>query len=180
MKPLALFASLVLLIATGCPQTSQPTTEIQSTTETKPTTLVTAKVVGVVDGDTMDVLLPGNIQQRLRLNGIDTPERGQPFGNNAKKYLSELTMGKQIEFEPFDTDRYDRVIAETYVSGNRIGLLLVEAGLAWQYEKYSDDPILASAQQSARERQIGLWSDPRFVAPWEWRKLSKEERDKLR
>jgi len=174
MKSLALFVALVLVFATGCPQTSQPKTA------TKSTTLVTAKVVGVVDGDTIDVLLPGNIQQRLRLNGIDTPERGQPFGNNAKQYLSELIMGKQIEYEPLDTDRYDRVIAETYVSGNRIGLLLVQTGLAWHYEKYSDDESLRAAQFKAQELKLGLWSDNRFVAPWDWRKLSKEERDKLR
>jgi len=169
---------LIFLLLTGC-TSNTPTTTVEPPTVQRQE-LQIAKVVGIVDGDTIDVLIDGNQQQRLRLNGIDAPERGQPFGNNAKQFLSKQLMGKQIEYASLDTDRYERVIAEIYVNDQRIGLSLVEAGLAWHYEKYSDDEELAAAQSKAKELKLGLWSDPRFIAPWDWRKLSKEERDELR
>lgn len=140
----------------------------------------TAKVVGITDGDTIDVLLDDKTTQRLRLNGIDAPERGQPFGNNAKQFLSDRIGGQLIQITPLDTDRYGRTIAELNHNHERITLALVRQGLAWHYVRYSDDPDLDAAQREAQANARGLWSDPRHVPPWEWRKLSKEERDQLR
>ncbi|MCS7469552.1 thermonuclease family protein [Stieleria sp. ICT_E10.1] len=77
--------------------------------------------------------------------------------------------------------RYGRTIGEVYAGGQRLGVDLVAAGLAWHYTQYApDDTDLANAEREAREAKRGLWSDPRHVAPWDWRKLSKEERDQLR
>ena len=163
--------SLILLIAlAGCEQ--------QTTTQTPPpaTEGFIAKVIGIVDGDTVDVLLENKTTLRLRFNAIDAPERGQPFGNNAKQFVSDQIFGQQIRIVDHGRDRYDRLIADLYRNGETISLnaALVHAGLAWHYTEYSDDETLAAANQR------GLWSDPRYVAPWDWRKLSKEERDKLR
>lgn len=172
------------LALTACTPQPPAATEVAPQEVLQPVLVVPqlshAKVVGVIDGDTVDVLLPGNVQQRLRLNGIDAPERGRPFGNNAKLFLSDVIMAKDIQFEALDTDRYDRVIAEIYTGETRVTEALVAAGLAWHYIEYSSDPALADAENAARAKQLGLWSDPRFVAPWEWRKLSKDERDRLR
>ena len=130
---------------------------------------------------TIDVLTQDKSTIRLRLNGIDTPERGQPFGNNAKDYLSQTIGGKMVRLTTYETDRYDRTIADVYLGDNTfINRELVKRGLAWHYKEYSDDPRLAENEREARLQKLGLWSDSRHVAPWDWRKLSKEERDELR
>jgi len=139
----------------------------------------TFKVVGVVDGDTIDILV-NRSPLRLRLNGIDTPEKGQPFGNNAKDDLAKLIAGKQVRYVVRDKDRYDRSIADVYLDNLYVNRWLVQKGLAWHYVAYSDDADLAATEAEAKAAGRGLWSDPRRVAPWNWRKLSKVERDEFR
>jgi len=139
-----------------------------------------AEVTAVTDGDTISVLTADNQTIRLRLKGIDAPERGQPFGNNAKQFLSDLVFGESVRVVVLDTDHYGRSVAEVYAGEDRITLELVRAGLAWHYKYHSDDADLAAAEVSAQTNELGLWSDRRRVAPWDWRKLTDEERDKLR
>ena len=183
-KTLTAFAVLITLV--GCePQSATPTEQPQQTAAVitaPPVVGFEAKVIGVIDGDTVDVLLENKTTIRLRFNAIDAPERGQPFGNNAKQFVSDQIFGKQIRIVDFGRDRYDRMIADLYRDGETMSVnaALVHAGLAWHYTKYSSDETLTAAQREAEANQLGLWSDPRYVAPWDWRKLSKEERDKLR
>ena len=128
-----------------------------------------AKVVGISDGDTITVLA-GREQVRVRLNGIDCPERGQPFGDRAKRRASKLAFGKDVTVRPFGTDRYGRTIADvTLPDGRVLNRELVAAGLAWHYRRYSHDETLAALERRAREARLGVWSDPRPVAPWELR-----------
>ena len=104
----------------------------------------TAKVVGVHDGDTITVY-DGREQTRIRLDGIDCPETGADFSNRAKQLTSDLVFGKQVHLEGKETDRYGRLVARVIVDGRDVSLALVEAGLAWHYKQYSDDPVLAAA-----------------------------------
>lgn len=139
----------------------------------------TFKVVSIIDGDTVDILV--NRQPlRLRLNGIDTPEKGQPFGNAAKDALAKAIGGQNVKYVVRDTDRYNRSIADLYFRGVHINKWLVQKGLAWHYKAYNSDAELAQAEQEAAAASRGLWADPRRVAPWNWRKLSKLERDQYR
>ena len=138
----------------------------------------TFKVVGIVDGDTIDILV-NRSPLRLRLNGIDTPEKGQPFGNNAKDDLSQLIGGKQVRYAVRDSDRYGRSIADVYLGDLYVNQWLVQQGLAWHYVAYSNDPALDAAEAEAKAAKRGLWSDPRRVPPWNWRNLSKLEREEF-
>ena len=131
--------------------------------------LITAKCIGISDGDTIKVLV-GNEQVRIRLEGIDCPERGQPFGNNAKQLVGELCHNREIGYVENDRDRWGRVIATVYVDGNDLSLALLRNGLAWHYAKYNDDERYATAERSARARKVGLWSDGDPMPPWDWRK----------
>lgn len=173
----AALAALVCIIACDRPT---PTPELSTPTRRAPAPEL-FKVIGIVDGDTIDVLSDEKVTLRVRLNGIDAPERAQPFSNNSRELLSELVFGRRVTITEVDEpDRYGRLIADVHAGEKWVSLELVRAGLAWHYKTYSDDKDLAAAENLARESKLGLWSDPRHVAPWDWRKLSKIERDKLR
>lgn len=159
-------------------QTPEPEAMPESTPEADE---IIGKVVGIVDGDTIDILTDDMTTTRIRLNGIDAPETGQPFGRNAKQYLSDTIGGKLVRIVEHDQDRYGRTIGDVYSGSTLVNVELVRAGLAWHYVQYApDNATLAAAEAEARMTNRGLWSDARHVAPWEWRKLSKEQRDKLR
>ncbi len=128
-----------------------------------------AECVGVADGDTLTVL-QGKRQIKLRLEGIDCPELHQSFGTRARQFTSSLVFGKKVTVSAQYLDRIGRTVSRVSVNGKDISLALVEAGLAWHYRRYSSDPLLAKAEEQARRLKKGLWSDPRPVPPWEWRR----------
>ena len=132
------------------------------------------RVVSVLDGDTIEVLHQGKAE-RIRLAGIDCPEKRQPFGQKAKQLTSTLAFGKHVTVQPVDKDRYGRTVGEVVLpNGTNLSRELVRAGLAWWYRKYSTDPILAALELEAHGAQRGLWSDPNPIPPWELRRLSKK------
>ena len=128
-----------------------------------------AKVVGVSDGDTITVL-DGRTRVKVRLNGIDCPEKRQAFGARAKQLTSDLAFGRTVTVMPFGKDRYGRVLGEVVLPGGRVlNEELVAAGMAWHYTRYSKDDALARLERQAREARVGVWSEARPVAPWEFR-----------
>ena len=127
------------------------------------------KVVGVADGDTL-VVLAGTAQVRVRLHGIDCPERGQAFGAAAKRLASSLAFGKTVTVKGRGKDRYGRLLAEVVLPDGRVlNRELVAAGMAWHYARYSDDEVLAKAERQARKARLGIWSESDPVAPWSFR-----------
>ncbi len=133
----------------------------------------TGKVVGVSDGDTIKVMRNGKAE-RVRLIGIDSPEKKQAFGNKAKQFTSDLVFGKVVKVEVSDVDRYGRSIGEVFLSdGRSLNRELVKAGFAWWYFKYSKDESLGELEKKARLAKRGLWRDPNPVPPWGWRKKAK-------
>ena len=139
------------------------------------------KVVAVADGDTVTVLTSEKKQVKVRLRGIDAPERKQAFGTKARERVAELSVGKTVAADGEDRDKYGRTIASLSVDGRDLGEQLVAEGLAWHYVRYSDDPQLAEAERKARAARVGLWRDPEPVPPWEWRATAKDHsREKSR
>lgn len=134
---------------------------------------IKAKVIGVKDGDTIELLWQGK-SMVVRLSHIDCPELkgGQPFGNAAKKYTSSLCFGRFVTLQQADKkDRNGRVLAEVITDrGEPVNQLLVKAGLAWHFKKYSSDRRYAALEIEARQAKRGLWSDPYPIAPWDWRR----------
>ena len=127
------------------------------------------EVVGVTDGDTIRVMRSGR-EVRVRLDGIDAPESGQDFSRRAEQLTSSLVFGNVVQVNVRDVDRYGRLVARVLVDGTDVSVALVEQGLAWHYTLYSDDPVLAEAEQSARRAEIGLWSRPNPIPPWDYRR----------
>ena len=130
------------------------------------------KVVSVYDGDTITVL-SGNTQHKIRLEGIDTPESKQPFGNKAKQAMSGMVFGKKVKVVWKKKDRYGRTLGHVYVNGMWTNLQMIKQGMAWHYKQYSKDQRLASAEVEARKKQLGLWAEKSPVAPWDWRKANR-------
>lgn len=129
------------------------------------------RVVAVLDGDTVDVLVAGQ-RQRVRLAGIDTPERGQPWAERSKQALSRRVFGKDVRVNEVDVDRYGRTVGELYADGVCVGCELVREGHAWVYRRFSHDPVLLELEAEARAARRGLWGLPEAqrVPPWEWRR----------
>jgi micrococcal nuclease len=131
---------------------------------------ITGKVVSVADGDTFTLLVNGNRQQKIRLHGIDCPEKRQDFGQVAKEFTSKQVFGKTITVKPTDTDRYGRTIAIVLLA-DQISLneLLLKNGLAWHYLQYDKNPDWNKLEQTARKKKVGLWQQANAVAPWTFR-----------
>ena len=128
------------------------------------------KVVKIADGDTLTLLTPSNQQVKIRLAGIDTPEKKQPFGNKAKQALSNLAFQKQALVEIETKDRYGRTIGVVFVDGLNVNAELVKQGMAWVYRKYTDDKRLYALESEAKQAKRGLWLDKKPIPPWEWRR----------
>ena len=134
------------------------------------------KVVGIADGDTITVLQDKQ-QVKIRLYGIDCPERGQAFSRKAKQFTSEMVFGKVVEVEPLDIDRYNRLVALVTVFERLVNEELVNAGFAWVYTRYCDRPICERwkvLENEAREAKRGLWVDTNPIPPWEFRRQKKK------
>ena len=134
-----------------------------------------ADIVGrasVLDGDTIEIR-----GQRIRLHGIDAPEKGQPcFDASGKHYrcgqmaamaLDAFIGASPVQCRERDVDRYGRTVADCSVRGQDIELWLVRNGHAMAYRKYSSAYI--GAEQEARSAKRGIWAG-QIQPPWEWRK----------
>mgnify|MGYP003386122731 CR=1 FL=1 len=130
-----------------------------------------AKVVAITDGDTIKVIVFGE-QVKIRLAGIDCPEKKQPWGREATEAISDLVAGQNVIIEKLTIDRYGRTIARVFVDGVNVNRALVESGNCWVYPRYAKDQKLFTLQDEAKTAQRGLWklSKSERVAPWEWRK----------
>lgn len=131
---------------------------------------ITGKVIKIIDGDTFDLLLQNNTTIRVRMNGIDCPEKKQPYYKNAKQALSQYIFGKKVNVISKSKDKYKRTLADVFFSNENINLKMIANGFAWHFKKYSSNVILAKAEINARVKKLGLWSLPNPIAPWDFRK----------
>ena len=137
------------------------------------------KVVGVADGDTITVLDAHNKQHKIRLQGIDAPEKAQAFGQKSKQSLNQLVHSNQVTLDFQKKDKYGRTVGKVLLNGSDICLAQIKLGMAWHYKQYAseqpkeDREIYAQAEMDARNQAIGLWKDKSVTPPWEFRKQRK-------
>ena len=146
---------------------------------------LTGRVVGVTDGDTITVLDANRQQHKIRLGGIDAPEKAQPFGQRSKENLSRLVFNKEVQVDWTKRDRYQRIVGKVWVQPSDCptcpmtldaGHAQITVGLAWWYRKYANEQPSQDrgqyefSEQEAKARRVGLWSEPDPVPPWEWRR----------
>lgn len=132
---------------------------------------VTGRVVNVSDGDTITVLDANMAQRKIRLAGIDAPERNQAFGNRSKGSLSDLVFDKTVHVETEKNDRYGRQVGKVLVDGQDVNLVQLERGLAWFYRLYQkeqsaeDRRLYDAAEMQAKDNRRGLWVDQDPLPP---------------
>jgi micrococcal nuclease len=138
--------------------------------------LMTARVVGVADGDNITVLTPLNKQIMIRLYGIDCPAEEQAFGVQAKQFTSGQCFGMTIQYRLMGIDRFDRTIAIVFLEdGRELNLEILKAGFAWHYERYAKRQEYVDAEAEARKAGVGLWADPNPTPPWNWRQEKRKK-----
>lgn len=134
------------------------------------------EVIALSDGDTVTVLDLEKRQYKVRLAGIDAPEKRQPFGNRAQQALASMVFRRQVTVEWHKNDRYGRLVGKILVDSIDVGLELVRLGMAWHYKAYqseqsfADRLAYAEAEDKARKGHVGLWQDPSPLPPWEFRR----------
>lgn len=137
---------------------------------------IIGQVIKVTDGDTITVLDANKDQFKVRLSGIDAPEKKQAFGNASKQSLANMVAGQMVTVGYNKRDRYGRIIGKVMFKGADVNLEQVKRGLAWHYKKYEreqdveDRSIYAQEEYLAQRDRVGLWEDTKAVAPWEFRK----------
>jgi endonuclease YncB( thermonuclease family) len=137
------------------------------------------RVVGVADGDTITVLDKSNTQFKIRLSGIDAPEKKQDFGNASKKSLSDLVYDQQVTVDWHKEDRYGRIVGKVIRDKVDINLEQIKKGMAWFYRNYQNELELDDrldylhAEEAALKNQIGIWSLQSPIPPWDFRKIGR-------
>jgi endonuclease YncB( thermonuclease family) len=136
-----------------------------------PHAVLEARVVKVVDGDTLTVRSGRGDPLKVRLLAIDTPERDQPYAREARQALVRLVSGREVRLETHGADDYGRLLARVFVDDLDVNAELVRRGAAWVFRKYSDDAALLALEREARAEKRGLWALPESerVPPWRWR-----------
>jgi len=128
-------------------------------------------VVGVSDGDTITVLDKLTKEHKVRLMGIDAPEKSQAFGNQAKQTLSNYIYKKEVSVEFKKYDKYKRIVGKVTLDGQDICLKMIVDGMAWHYTEYekeqskTDRDLYLEAEANAREMKVGLWQQSKAVKP---------------
>lgn len=148
-------------------------------------TVVRGRVVRIADGDTITVLDSEKHQHKIRLVGIDAPEKKQAFGQVSRQNLARLVFGKNVTVEVRKLDHYRRELGKVVVGDVDANLEQIKAGLAWHYKKYAREQpteeraAYSEAERVARENHIGLWRDANPIPPWEFRHGARLKRNEL-
>ena len=141
---------------------------------------IAGNVVRITDGDTLVVLDSNKVQYKIRLVGIDAPEKKQAYGKKSKENLSDLVAGKFVVVEYNKVDRYQRILGKILLNSKDMNLEQIKSGMAWHYKKYQGEQTQADrieyseAEVDARDARRGLWQDPEPIPPWEYRKSKRK------
>lgn len=138
---------------------------------------IDGRIVRILDGDTLEVLSDTGALTRVRLEGIDAPEKTQPFGQRSRQALTKMTAGKVVHISGNKHDRYGRLLGTIWYESTDINAVQVKTGMAWayRYQEKAVIPAYADLEAEARKSRAGLWVEPAQVEPWRWRKMQNND-----
>lgn len=134
------------------------------------------RVTDIASGDTITILDASGVEYKIRLSGIDAPEKQQPFGQESKKSLADLVYGKEVTVNWIKRDYHKRVVGKVMLNKMDVNLEQVKRGMAWVFKHFVNDPYsqdqadYVDAQEQAEERRLGLWTQRDPIPPWEFRR----------
>lgn len=137
---------------------------------------LTGRVVDVASGDSITIVDSASMEYKVRLSGIDAPEKQQPFGAESRKSLADLVYGKEVTIYWIKRDYHKRVVGKVMLNKLDVNLEQIKRGMAWVFKHFMDDPYsqdqadYADAQEVAEDRHLGLWSQRDPIPPWEFRR----------
>jgi len=177
-KPIHSFVSVIVLLFLACNTPDAGNTAINEKVIERHAKsngkFTTGRVISISDGDTFKLLNSDNRTIRVRLHGVDAPERGQDYATQAKEKLSELIFSRSVEVEEKSTDRYGRVVGIVYADNKNINEELLRSGYVWHYTQYDKNNAWADLMKNAQKRKEGLWNKTNPTPPWQWRKQKRE------
>jgi endonuclease YncB( thermonuclease family) len=132
------------------------------------------RVIAVHDGDTLSIRSASGLTTRVRLFGIDAPERGQAYGSASRRALAMLVAGREVRVVERGRDSYGRLLGTVHLEAQDVNARLVRDGYAWVYERFERDAALLALQAEAKAARRGLWRDPHPEPPWRWRARERE------
>ena len=141
------------------------------------TTSWTGKAEAPIDGDTLRIRDENDKLHKVRIQGIDSPEDGQPFFKAAREHLGKVTKGRQLQVTEVGKDSAGRTLATIRVNGQDLRIDILAAGMAWHQRSVVEDPVLEAEERDAKARHLGLWVDADPVAPWEWRAAEEQRKN---
>ena len=138
------------------------------------------QVLKVSDGDTISIQKVDNGKfvgeiLKIRMYGMDAPEKSQDYGPESRQALEKLVAGKTLSIEIKNKDRYSRTVAIVYANGKNVNEEMVKTGNAWWYQEYAKkDTQFEEYQKNAMKKKLGLFSRKGYIEPWVYRKNKKE------
>ena len=139
--------------------------------EDKPEILDGYQVIKVSDGDTLNIQKVENGKfvgemLRIRMYGMDAPEKSQDYGSESKQALEKLVVGKNLSLEVKNKDRYGRTVAIIYANGKNVNEEMVKTGNAWWYQEYAKkDMQFEEYQKNAKQKKLGIFSRKGYEEP---------------
>ncbi|WP_295002490.1 thermonuclease family protein [uncultured Dechloromonas sp.] len=133
------------------------------------------EVIEITDGDTITLIDSSRIQHKIRLAGIDAPEKRQAFGEKSKQQLADLVFRREVLIEWSKSDRYGRIIGKVFLGNKDVNLTQITSGMAWHYKRYANEQSMtdrgsyAQAEEEAKLKRRGLWKDQNPTPPWDFR-----------
>lgn len=132
--------------------------------------IIQGRIIKVTDGDTVTLLANNNKKIKIRLYGIDCPEKGQAYFAQAKDFLSKKIYNKNVQVEIKNKDQYQRSVGIIWINNKNVNIDLLQQGLAWHYKQYDKSISYAQAEKIAQAAKKNIWSLQKPIAPWEFRK----------
>jgi endonuclease YncB( thermonuclease family) len=136
---------------------------------------IRGKVVKIADGDTLTILDARRQEHRIRLSGIDAPERKQAHYETSRQNLAKLSFGKAVIVEWHKRDVEGRLVGKVQADRQDVGLAQLRAGQAWWFRRNANEQTMfdrsryEAAELDARRNRRGLWKTGTPMPPWEWR-----------
>lgn len=139
--------------------------------------IITGRVIKVADGDTFTLLDSKNNKLKIRLYGVDCPEKNQPYYEAAKNFTSKSVLNKTVRVEVKNKDFYQRHVGVVWTPNKtNLNLALLRNGLAWHYIEYDKSKLYQNAENAAKTANKNIWSDKKAQAPWDFRKQKKKKK----